>query len=287
MSKKDEDENLLFPPLTKTEAKDQIDQLLHHSPYQYQIEQSRWRLQDVLQAIDWLNGKVISCVHATLRRLGFSKKKALYFVRSPDPAYRAKWKAILEKYAEAVARPDEIIMLFQDEFTYYRKPEIRDQWQPSGSKAVKNEHKFGPNTKARITATLNAVTGQITYLQRSKVGIDELGRFYKQVRQVYPNAVEIFLVQDNWPVHKHDRTLGFLNTEGITPLFLPTYASWLNPIEKLWRWLRQEVLHNHRHTSNFKELREEVLRWLKKFEEGSLELLHYVGLLSKEELNLY
>ncbi|MBE2197018.1 MAG: transposase, partial [Anaerolinea sp.] len=31
----------------------------------------------------------------------------------------------------------------------------------------------------------------------------------------------------------------------IAPLFLPTYASWLNPIEKLWRWLRADVLYNH------------------------------------------
>ena len=27
----------------------------------------------------------------------------------------------------------------------------------------------------------------------------------------------------------------------IEPVWLPTYAPWLNPIEKLWRWLRQEV----------------------------------------------
>jgi len=34
--------------------------------------------------------------------------------------------------------------------------------------------------------------------------------------------------------------------EGITLVYLPTYAPWLNPIEKLWRKAYQEVLHLHR-----------------------------------------
>ncbi|MBK9335612.1 MAG: transposase [Lewinellaceae bacterium] len=27
--------------------------------------------------------------------------------------------------------------------------------------------------------------------------------------------------------------------------FLPTYASWLNPIEKVWKMLKQDLVHNH------------------------------------------
>ena len=68
-------------------------------------------------------------------------------------------------------------------------------------------------------------------------------------------------------------------------LFLPTYASWLNPIEKLWRWLRQDILHNHELSHSFKELRQQVAQWLAQFEADSFHLLHYVGLLSKDELD--
>ncbi len=32
----------------------------------------------------------------------------------------------------------------------------------------------------------------------------------------------------------------------IEPVSLPTYAPWLNPTEKLWRWLRAVVLKLHR-----------------------------------------
>ena len=60
---------------------------------------------------------------------------------------------------------------------------------------------------------------------------------------------------------------------------LPTYASWANPIEKLWRWLRQDVLHLHPWAEDLTELRHQVLAFLAQFAGGSIELLRYVGLL--------
>ncbi len=59
---------------------------------------------------------------------------------------------------------------------------------------------------------------------------------------------------------------------------LPTYASWANPIEKLWRWLRQDLLHLHRLAGDLAGLRAAVERFLERFAHGSLALLRYVGL---------
>ena len=59
---------------------------------------------------------------------------------------------------------------------------------------------------------------------------------------------------------------------------LPTYASWTNPIEKLWRKGKQEVLHLHRWATQLQVLREEFLRFLAQYALGSLDLLRYVGL---------
>jgi hypothetical protein len=59
---------------------------------------------------------------------------------------------------------------------------------------------------------------------------------------------------------------------------LPTYSPWLNPIEKLWRWLKQDVLHLHRHADHVPALRALVLDFLAQFQDGSSDLLRYVGL---------
>ncbi len=59
---------------------------------------------------------------------------------------------------------------------------------------------------------------------------------------------------------------------------LPTYASWANPIEKLWRMLRQELLHLHPLAENLVGLRGAIDHFLDRFAAGSPALLCYVGL---------
>jgi transposase len=53
----------------------------------------------------------------------------------------------------------------------------------------------------------------------------------------------------------------------------------LNPIEKLWRWLKQDVLHLHRLSSTWQALKQLVAEFLDQFDQGSNDLLSYVGLL--------
>src|SRR5512146_1982906 len=60
---------------------------------------------------------------------------------------------------------------------------------------------------------------------------------------------------------------------------LPTYASWTNPIEKLWRWLKQDVVHLHRLANDLEGLRAKVKDFLNRFDAGSTDLLRYTGLL--------
>jgi hypothetical protein len=54
--------------------------------------------------------------------------------------------------------------------------------------------------------------------------------------------------------------------------------AFLNPIEKLWRKLRQEVLYLHRQAHDWKALQARVHDFLDQFAQGSDELLRYVGL---------
>lgn len=243
------------------------------------MARARWRLCDVGKALKWLEGCSEPGIYKVLKRLGFSRKRAMNFIHSPDPDYQRKGKAILQAYWDAVDHPGDVVILFLDEFSYYRQPTLASTYHARGHTLPYAFQIARSHTRTRLLAVLNGLTGKVTYLQRSKIGVLALQDFYRQVRTAYPLAQRVYVVQDNWPVHKLPEVLQALQENTLIPLFLPTYASWLNPIEKLWRWLKQEILHLHSLAKDLETLRSQVRTFLDDFSSGSDPLLRYVGLL--------
>jgi transposase len=116
------------------------------------------------------------------------------------------------------------------------------------------------------------------------MGVKGLKEFLKELRAAYPEKL-LVLVWDNWTVHRHPQVLAEAARLKIHIKWLPTYAPWTNPIEKLWRWLKQELLHHHHKADQWEELKAQVVEFLNQFKEGSTQLLHYVGLLPFKLLN--
>ena len=163
------------------------------------------------------------------------------------------------------------MLLYLDELTYYRRPSVAQGLRPA-------RQGWGSNTRRRVAAVLDARTGQVIARQTARRGRHELIALYRQIQTTYSQAERIFIVQENWPVHCHaDIQLALQNT-CLELLFLPTYAPWTNPIEKLWRWLYQEVLHLHSWADDWLGLQTVVSNGLSQFAPGSLDLLRYVGL---------
>lgn len=265
--------------LSKEEAaKEEIEELLHSSPRQYGVSRSRWRLTDIGAVVPWLKQCTEAGISQILKRLGIRMKQAISFVRSPDPEYVVKRRRMLHLFGAAIYHPDENVMLFQDELTYYSQPEPTPLFAPVGQDSPYLSRTAGENKMTRIGAVMNGFTGQVNYLQRDKFGKEAMADLYRQIRRLYPDR-RLFVVQDNCNFHYSDNVLATADRLDIQPVFLPTYASWLNPIEKLWRWLKADVLHGHDFAHDYRLLRQVVAEFLDQFANGSRSLLRYTGLL--------
>ena len=111
------------------------------------------------------------------------------------------------------------------------------------------------------------------------VGREQLGLFARQLDATYPDADRIVLVEDNWSIHQHRDVLAVVaSLPRLEIVWLPTYAPWLNPIEKLWRKLRQEVLRQHQLARDWDGLLARVRAFFTSYATGSEDLLTYVGL---------
>ncbi len=126
---------------------------------------------------------------------------------------------------------------------------------------------------------LDALTGRVNFLQDSRISGEVFSRFLRQLDQAYQEAQTIYLIWDNWPVQSSDVVKATLaQLPRLQVISLPTYAPWLNPIEKLWRKFRQEVDYLHVLADDWKGLRERVQQFFAQFASGSTDLLRYVGL---------
>jgi hypothetical protein len=82
----------------------------------------------------------------------------------------------------------------------------------------------GPNNKQwRMIGPLNALTGQVDYLDAYTVVWAKVIAFYRQLVQAYPNPRRIYVVQDDWLIHTHKELLAALDgMPQIERVWLPT-----------------------------------------------------------------
>ena len=67
-------------------------------------------------------------------------------------------------------------------------------------------------------------------------------RFLEKIEQAYPPKKRIHLFLDNARYYKNQKVKAFLKTSKIEVHYLPPYSPNLNPIERLWKWMKQRVL---------------------------------------------
>lgn len=177
--------------------------------------------------------------------------------------------------------PDEYVLLYQDEASFYRLPSQAWLWAHMGRQQPKMKYTSGLNTRMRVVGYLNAHSGAVHHDHMSSVTVKRLICNLSAISSWYPHAKRIFLVWDNWFNHTHADTIAALQKQPrLTVLSLPTYAPWLNPIEKLWRWTKQTVSHAHPWSDDFTEFKRQVSGALDEFSNGSEALLRYTGLSS-------
>jgi hypothetical protein len=284
--------------------------VVRRAPRLFGVARTRWTLTTVGQGCAWLADYSRSGVWRVLETLEIVLKRGREYVHSPDVAYDAKRAAIAQSLSDAHASNGQVVALFLDEVTLHRQPSLATAYEARGTTQPCAVRSLRSDTTSRIVGVLDAQDGRVLCHRRRIVTVPTLVGFYREVVAAYPEAERIDLILDNWPVHFHPDLVVALQPQASPFVFprpgnwptepsaeavrkwgklqlpirlvpLPTYASWLNPIEKLWRWLRQAVLHLHPWADDLPARDAAVDGFLAQFTPGASpcrDLLRYVGL---------
>ena len=294
-----------FFPNPPEVAKSELLHAIGQDPGLINRHQTRWTLHTLGQVVPWLRDVSVPGIHQILSRVGISYKRARNYVQSPDVDYAEKLSCVQHALDTARDMPETCVVLYQDEFGFKRQPTLAKDWAETGTKDPLARQSHRSQETCYGIGALNPHTGEVIYQQVENCTVVALHTFYTQICQRYPKAERIYLVQDNRAIHFHpnltaallpqttafakptppnwtgkpSKKIGELAKLPIEILQLPTYAAWTNPIEKLWRWVRQSVIHLHRLSNDWQALQDKVLAFMQQFTGGSQHLLHYVGLL--------
>lgn len=245
---------------------------LAQSPHLLGFARSRWTLSMLQKHFDFLGGMSPSGVSRWLRRLGVSFQRAREFIRSPDPQYQPKADYLRGQLEQA--RAQNTPLYFWDAMSIqFDHPGQAKCWAQAGSDTARVERTGGKGGKRRfhahILGAMNARSGQVQVTYPKKLDRKAIVRMLESLVQKHGEE-QVHVVLDNAPIHFHQDVLDQLASQewpfkfksapnwappeeaaratgelNVQLLPLPTYSPWLNPIEKLWKMLRERVLHLH------------------------------------------
>lgn len=103
---------------------------------------------------------------------------------------------------------------------------------------------------------------RVVYEQADKVDADSIAGFLIKLRKLHPERCLIHLILDRAGYHGDKRLKDFAKRLGIKLHYLPPYSPNLNPIERLWKILHEQVTYN-KYYETFTEFTEATLHFFR------------------------
>ena len=197
---------------------------------------------------------------ALLHRLGFDYRKPEAMPRSLDDA---KQQAFIDEYENLLNT-----MGADEAIAFVDAVHPTHQVRPAGCWARKKVAVAVEQTTGRdrlnIHGAINLETGQTQILAVEKVDALSFIKLLGEIEGTHTAMRLIHVFVDNASYHKADIVKEWLAKAGrkVVLHFLPPYCPHLDPIERLWGLMHDNVTHN-RYYKTFGDFRREILKFLR------------------------
>lgn len=175
----------------------------------------------------------------------------------PAKANQEKQEAFMKAYATLkAASTEDSPIYFADSVHPQHQTQAVYGWIKKGvRKAVKMT---ACQKRVNIIGAINLATHKVVHQQVDWVNFDNLKIFSEKLCAENPCAKTIHLILDNAGYHKSKEFTEFIKTTNIKIHYLPPYSPNLNPIERLWKVMREQITYN-RYYESFSEFTKNLL----------------------------
>lgn len=202
--------------------------------------------------------------HTTVGRIwrtfGLKPHVTESFKISPDPQLIEKIRDVVGLYMNP---PANAVVFSVDEKSQIQALERAQPILPMDlGQPERRTHNYIRNGTLDLFAALNVATGEVLARCKSRHRAQDFVAFLREIEASVDPALEVHVVLDNLSAHRAPVVHRWLLRHTRFHLhFTPTYASWLNLVERFFGLLTEKALRRGSHTS-VAQLREAILAYV-------------------------
>ena len=228
------------PSRLTDEQQQDVRRTVQMSPRNLGLKFSNWNCKNLSWRILKKFGVKLKreAVRLLLHKLGFVLIRPSYRYVLADKQERKRFLRRFKRKFNNLSAGD--LLMFLDEVSVKQHPNIQPKWSFKGSKEFIGT--FGNHAKVNVLGAINHALGKTFHMKSRKLNSDVFIKFLEHL--VTLNSTKhLVLVLDNAPWHKSKKVLNFLEkfSKKIEILWLPAYSPDFNPIEHLWKFMKEVV----------------------------------------------
>jgi transposase len=258
--------------LTKSQKRE-LSRIIEQGPTKSGYVGNCWRSPMIQELIHDHFGVFYSVKYIAqlLKNLGFSFQKARFESDHLDQDKRKEW--LEKKFPEilAEAKRENAYLLFGDEASFPQWGTLGYTWARKGKQPTV---KTGGKRKGyKVFGLVDYFTGEFLYkCQEERLNSETYAAFLEEV--LSQSGRKIIVIQDGARYHTSAAMAEFFarHTDCLKVYQLPSYSPDYNPIEKLWKKVKEKGTHLH-YFPTFESLKAKVHQSLMQFKNAPEEVL--------------
>jgi transposase len=175
-----------------------------------------------------------------LMRQGFSYKKPALVPGKASEQQQREWLAEYEKLKQNL--PSDETICFMDGVHPTHNVQPAYGWIQKGVR--KELPANSGRSRINLSGVIDVIDHKVLVQEDKMLNAEATISFFQKIEKSYPNKNQVHLFCDNARYYRNRAVQEYLRTSKIQLHFLPPYSPNLNPIERLWKWMKERVIYN-------------------------------------------
>jgi len=240
---------VVAPPFCPEQVKQIVETVKYSEPVEQGLPGHGWTLKKLKRWVEDKLGRSVSrnALRTMLRQAGLSWKKCKKLLAKANAEKRAQFVVQFQALYERMLR-DEVLILYVDEAHIHQDLDIGYTWSPSGEPAWRMSHSPGLSKRINWYGAYDFSQGRTFIWHHGKCNGEQTVHFLQQLSAwLNESERQVVIIWDGASYHRSKLVQAEAKRLSFELIPLPGYSPDLNPIEGLWKWMREDVTQQYCH----------------------------------------